>query len=84
MDPPSEVGNLIITGEDTLFGLPSDPGRAISRQTVSWRKSTDRSVDRALPSVRTKACSAGDAFQQMVGRAHRGARSLHCAMSDGA
>ncbi|KAK9794319.1 hypothetical protein WJX73_007264 [Symbiochloris irregularis] len=35
MDPPSQVGNLIIRGEDTLFGLPSDPGRAISRQLVA-------------------------------------------------
>ncbi|KAK9797819.1 hypothetical protein WJX73_002081 [Symbiochloris irregularis] len=34
-DPPSKVGGLIIRGEDTLRGLPSDPGRAISRQTVA-------------------------------------------------
>lgn len=31
---PSEVGSLIVSSEDTLFGLDSDPGRAISRDTV--------------------------------------------------
>ncbi len=29
------MGNLIVSGEDTLFGLDSDPGRAISRDTVA-------------------------------------------------
>eukprot|EP00775_Hariotina_reticulata_P003818 gene3818-4076_t len=32
---PSEVGNLLVSAEDTLFGLDSDPGRAISRDTVA-------------------------------------------------
>jgi hypothetical protein len=32
---PSEVGRLIVGKEDTLFGRDSDPGRAISRDTVS-------------------------------------------------
>lgn len=30
----AEVGRLVTSGEDTLFGLDSDPGRAISRDTV--------------------------------------------------
>jgi len=34
-DPPAEVGNLVVGKEDTLFGLPDDPGRAISRDTVA-------------------------------------------------
>eukprot|EP00878_Enallax_costatus_P023656 GHUV01025175.1.p1 GENE.GHUV01025175.1~~GHUV01025175.1.p1 ORF type:complete len:105 (-),score=14.04 GHUV01025175.1:104-418(-) len=33
-DPPSAKGNLFVSREDTLFGLESDPGRAISRDTV--------------------------------------------------
>ncbi len=33
-DPPSEVGNLITSREDTLFGLPTQPGKDISRDTV--------------------------------------------------
>ncbi|GBF98458.1 hypothetical protein Rsub_11103 [Raphidocelis subcapitata] len=32
---PEEVGNLIVSGEDTLFGLDTDPGRQISRDTVA-------------------------------------------------
>lgn len=32
--PPSEVGNLIVGKEDTLFGRPSDPGKDISRDLV--------------------------------------------------
>lgn len=35
-DPPSAKGNLFVSGEDTLFGLESDPGRAISRDTVRF------------------------------------------------
>lgn len=34
-EPESAVGNLIISGEDTLFALETDPGRAISRDTVA-------------------------------------------------
>ncbi|KAG1669154.1 hypothetical protein FOA52_002666 [Chlamydomonas sp. UWO 241] len=34
-DPASKVGNLIVGGEDTLFGLDNDPGREISRDTVA-------------------------------------------------
>lgn len=34
-EPPDAVGNLIVSGEDTLFGLPTDPGREISRDTVA-------------------------------------------------
>jgi hypothetical protein len=34
-EPPSEVGRLIVSKEDSLFGLDTDPGRAISRDTVS-------------------------------------------------
>ncbi|CAK0784887.1 hypothetical protein CVIRNUC_008092 [Coccomyxa viridis] len=34
-DPPSEVGNLITSREDTLFGLPTQPGKDISRDTVA-------------------------------------------------
>eukprot|EP00879_Flechtneria_rotunda_P018227 GHRR01019122.1.p1 GENE.GHRR01019122.1~~GHRR01019122.1.p1 ORF type:complete len:321 (+),score=102.43 GHRR01019122.1:196-1158(+) len=33
-EPPSAVGQLITSGEDSLFGLDTDPGRAISRDTV--------------------------------------------------
>jgi hypothetical protein len=33
-EPASEVGQLIVSREDSLFGLDSDPGRAISRDTV--------------------------------------------------
>jgi len=34
-EPPEKVGNLIVRGEDSLFGLDSDPGREISRDTVA-------------------------------------------------
>uniref|UniRef100_A0A383WCG6 NAD(P)-binding domain-containing protein n=1 Tax=Tetradesmus obliquus TaxID=3088 RepID=A0A383WCG6_TETOB len=34
-EPASEVGQLIVSKEDSLFGLDSDPGRAISRDTVA-------------------------------------------------
>jgi len=34
-EPPEEVGNLIVGKEDTLFGLDTDPGRRISRDTVA-------------------------------------------------
>lgn len=34
-DPPAKVGNLIVGKEDTLFGLDTDPGREISRDTVA-------------------------------------------------
>ncbi|PNW76633.1 hypothetical protein CHLRE_11g467755v5 [Chlamydomonas reinhardtii] len=34
-EPESEVGNVILRREDSLFGLDSDPGRAISRDTVA-------------------------------------------------
>ncbi|KAG2446883.1 hypothetical protein HYH02_008039 [Chlamydomonas schloesseri] len=34
-EPEPEVGNLILRREDSLFGLDSDPGRAISRDTVA-------------------------------------------------
>lgn len=30
----AEVGRLIVSKEDSLFGLDTDPGRAISRDTV--------------------------------------------------
>ena len=33
-DPPSEVGNLVTSKEDTLFGLPTQRGKDISRDTV--------------------------------------------------
>ncbi len=33
-EPASAVGRLIVRGEDSLFGLDTDPGRAISRDTV--------------------------------------------------
>lgn len=33
-EAPGDVGRLITSGEDTLFGLDTDPGRAISRDTV--------------------------------------------------
>lgn len=32
--PPEEVGNLIVGKEDTLFGLPTNPGKDIARETV--------------------------------------------------
>ena len=32
---PAEMGNIVMRGEDTLFGLPSDPGTAISRDSVA-------------------------------------------------
>ena len=32
--PTMQVGNLIVGKEDSLFGLDSDPGRRISRDTV--------------------------------------------------
>ena len=34
-EPESAVGNVIVRGEDTTFGLESDPGREISRDTVA-------------------------------------------------
>jgi len=34
-DTPDKVGNLVVGAEDTLFGLESDPGREISRDTVA-------------------------------------------------
>ena len=40
-DPPSEVGNLILRNEDTLFAKKSDPATAISRDTVSLPLNTD-------------------------------------------
>ncbi len=36
-----QVGNLIVGKEDTLFGLDTDPGREISRDTVSTDKGTE-------------------------------------------
>ncbi|CAL5223340.1 g5842 [Coccomyxa viridis] len=33
--PPSEVGNLVTGKEDTLFGLPTQRGKDISRDTVA-------------------------------------------------
>lgn len=32
---PAEVGNVVVRGEDMLFGLPSDPGTSISRDSVA-------------------------------------------------
>ena len=34
-EPETSVGNLIVRGEDTTFGLDTDPGREISRDTVA-------------------------------------------------
>lgn len=34
-EPEAAVGNLIVRGEDTTFGLSTDPGREISRDTVA-------------------------------------------------
>ncbi|KAG2427562.1 hypothetical protein HXX76_012216 [Chlamydomonas incerta] len=34
-EPEAAVGNLILAREDSLFGLESDPGREISRDTVA-------------------------------------------------
>ena len=34
-EPEAAVGNLIVRGEDTTFGLETDPGREISRDTVA-------------------------------------------------
>ncbi|KAI8476043.1 MAG: hypothetical protein J3K34DRAFT_477309 [Monoraphidium minutum] len=34
-EPADKVGNLITAAEDTLFGLDTDPGRAVSRDTVA-------------------------------------------------
>ncbi|KAL6751857.1 hypothetical protein V8C86DRAFT_2768786 [Haematococcus lacustris] len=34
-DPPEKVGNLVARPEDSLFGLETDPGRRISRDTVA-------------------------------------------------
>lgn len=39
-DPPSVKGNLLVSGEDTLFGLETEPGRSISRDTVSHISAT--------------------------------------------
>lgn len=39
-DPPSQVGNLILQNEDTLFAKKSDPGTSISRETVSSASET--------------------------------------------
>lgn len=33
-EAPAEVGRLVTSREDSLFGLETDPGRAISRDTV--------------------------------------------------
>ncbi len=37
--PPSEVGNLVTGKEDTLFGLPTQRGKDISRDTVRAKSS---------------------------------------------
>lgn len=34
--PADEVGQLVTAREDSLFALDTDPGRAISRDTVRW------------------------------------------------
>ena len=34
-DPPSVTGNPLIAGPDTFLGLPEDPGREVSRDTVA-------------------------------------------------
>jgi uncharacterized protein YbjT (DUF2867 family) len=34
-DAPSVTGNAIIAGPDTFLGLPEDPGREVSRDTVA-------------------------------------------------
>ena len=34
-EPESVTGPVIVRGEDTTFGLPTDPGREISRDTVA-------------------------------------------------
>ena len=38
--PPSEVGNLVTGKEDTLFGLPTQRGKDISRDTVRTTSSS--------------------------------------------
>ena len=38
--PPSEVGNLVTGKEDTLFGLPTQRGKDISRDTVRTKYSS--------------------------------------------
>lgn len=34
-EPPSVTGGLVIAKEDTFFGLPTDAGREISRDSVA-------------------------------------------------
>jgi uncharacterized protein YbjT (DUF2867 family) len=34
-EPETAVGNVVVRKEDTTFGLPTDPGREISRDTVA-------------------------------------------------
>jgi uncharacterized protein YbjT (DUF2867 family) len=34
-DPPSTTGNPLIAGPDTFLGLPEEPGREVSRDTVA-------------------------------------------------
>lgn len=34
-EPPERVGGLVVGAEDTLFGLPGEPGREVSRDSVS-------------------------------------------------
>ena len=34
-DPPSVTGNPLIAGADTFLGLPEEPGREVSRDTVA-------------------------------------------------
>jgi hypothetical protein len=61
-EPPAEVGNLVVGKEDTLFGLPDDPGRAVSRDTVSdQRFVSEGHAQRVLAKVRHKA-SGPDGF----------------------
>ena len=46
-DPPSEVGNLITSREDTLFGLPNQAGKDISRDTVCAETPLSKFVSQA-------------------------------------
>lgn len=70
-DAPEAVGRLVVAGEDSLFGLPDDPGREISRDTVRYAGWGGRQGKRG------GACVWGP---EAAGEAGRGRRTCGCAL----
>lgn len=57
-EPADKIGQLVVGQEDTLFGLQDDPGRQISRDTVSGRcyKNEVRGVARGQLRLGSPCC----------------------------